>query len=83
MSWRFVHDKFSLSDYKQVYEGNIELDEKDTHQDVKPIDYLEHLFYIFNINHPKDFKGHSLSVSDVVELDGKKYYCDSAGWQEL
>ena len=29
---------------------------------------LEDIYTRFNINHPKDFKGHSLSVSDVVVL---------------
>ena len=29
---------------------------------------LEDIYTCFNIDHPKDFKGHSLSVSDVVVL---------------
>lgn len=29
---------------------------------------------------PPDFKGHSLSVSDIVRLDSRLYYCDSVGW---
>ena len=29
---------------------------------------LEDIYTRFNIDHPKDFKGHSLSVSDVVVL---------------
>lgn len=32
---------------------------------------------------PSDFKGHSLSTSDIVELDGKLYYCDSFGWIDI
>jgi hypothetical protein len=44
---------------------------------------LEKLFTKFNFNHPADFKGHSLSVSDVVELNGKCYYCDAIGFVEL
>ena len=54
--------------------------------EVKPDDtlmVLERLFVKFNTNHPADFKGHSLSVSDVVELDGKFYYCDSFGYEEI
>jgi hypothetical protein len=35
------------------------------------------------MSHPSDFRGHSLSVSDVVYLDGKYYYCDSFGYKEL
>ncbi len=48
---------------------------------------LDGLFYTFNNAHPKDFKGHSLSVSDVVILetpDGtSSYYCDSFGWSTI
>lgn len=29
------------------------------------------------------FHGHSLSMSDVVEIDGKYYYCDDFGWEEI
>ena len=44
---------------------------------------LENIFIRFNHNHPEGFKGHSLSVSDVVEIDGKYYYCDSFGFKEV
>jgi hypothetical protein len=44
---------------------------------------LESLFAKFNINHPADFKGHSLSVSDIIELNGKYYYCDSISFVQL
>ena len=50
-------------------------------------DTLEGLYQKFNLNHPEDFKGHSLSVSDVVVLceNGKEtaHYCDSFGFQEV
>ena len=62
--------------YNVVYEGVIE----DT-GDVFGV--LESLFAKFNINHPADFKGHSLSVSDIIELDGKYYYCDSISFIQL
>ncbi len=64
---------FNMWNYKKVYEG--EVDEK---EDL--IKTLEHLFTKFNLNHPDDFHGHSLSVSDVVDLDGTLYYCDDCGW---
>lgn len=67
---------FNLDDYEVIYEGEIE--EKNNIEAT-----LDLLFYIFNMEMPKDFKGHSLSVSDIVELDSKNYYCDSAGWQEV
>lgn len=44
---------------------------------------LDNLFMIFNTDPPEDFQGHSMSVSDVVVLDGKAYYCDSIGWRQL
>jgi hypothetical protein len=73
--WDWAKEKFSLNDYEVVYEGEIEGDNSNM--------ILEELFEIFNIRHPEDFRGHSLSVSDVVELDGVNYYCDSAGWVKL
>lgn len=41
---------------------------------------LEEVFLELNINKPKDFKGRSLSVSDIVEINNEYYYCDSFGW---
>jgi len=29
------------------------------------------------------FKGHSISVSDVVKIDDEYYYCDSFGWENI
>ena len=40
-----------------------------------------------NINRPSDFTGHSLSVSDIVEIvrkdETKYYYCDDFGWTDI
>ena len=44
---------------------------------------LEELFEIFNVRRPKDFERRSMSISDIVEIDGKNYYCDFVGWEEL
>ena len=64
------------ADYRFVY-GD-ELQEGDT---------LETLYEKFNTDHPADYTGHSLSVSDVVVLkkDGEltAHYVDSFGYQEL
>ena len=38
---------------------------------------------MLNINHPINYKGHSLSVSDICEIDNKYYFCDSFGWKEI
>ena len=48
---------------------------------------LNKLYYEFNMCHPSDFKGHSMSVSDVVglKINGKitTHYVDSTGFREL
>ena len=53
----------------------------------EPGETLEDIYRRFNIDHPEDFRGHSLSVSDVVVLHEKgtdtAYYVDSIGFKEL
>lgn len=48
---------------------------------------LEELYVKFNLDHPEDFTGHSLSVSDIVVLKERgavsSHYVDSIGFQEL
>ena len=44
---------------------------------------LEELFYIFNMAHPEDYQGRSLSVSDIVKLNDEYYFCQSAGWKKV
>ena len=48
---------------------------------------LEDISVRFNIDHPKDFKGHSLSTSDVVVLhqngQDTAHYADSYGYREV
>ena len=48
---------------------------------------LEALFETFNVNRLEDFKGHSLSVSDIVALKQAGavsfHYCDSVGFSEV
>ena len=48
---------------------------------------LESIWEKFNIDHPKDFKGHSLSVSDVVVLhqngQDTAHYVDSFGYKNV
>ena len=49
---------------------------------------LEAIYCRFNINRPEDFKGHSLSVSDVIVIHPDKgkpkaYYVDNYGFVEL
>lgn len=48
---------------------------------------LNSIWEKFNIDHPKDFKGHSLSISDIVVLhqsgENTAYYVDSIGFQKV
>lgn len=89
--WATAKPKFSFNDYQNVYSGEV-MDqitfngksEKCNESDEK---VLEDLFVKFNINHPSDFKGHSLSVSDIVLIERKNtrkyYYCDEYGWTDI
>lgn len=67
------HSKFNISQYKKVYEGEVT-------EMGNLVSVLESIFMKFNLQHPYDFHGHSLSVSDVVNVDGINYYCDNYGW---
>ena len=65
-------DKIDLKDYEVTYEGELDYPEMP--------DALEELFDIFNVRRPNDFKGRSMAVSDIVEVEGDNYYCDAVGW---
>lgn len=63
--------------YDKVYECHL------------PCSNLEDVYTIFNISHPEDYRGRSLSVSDIVEVVESKdvkpgfYFCDSFGFKEV
>ena len=69
-----------LSNYRKVYSG--------AYYEGMTLDYL---YTKFNIDHPDDFRGHSLSVSDIIVLVSKFkdhtecqiYYVDIFCFQEL
>jgi len=71
--------QLNKDDYELVYEGIV--------GEFRGNATLEALYTQFNTNHPEDFTGHSLSVSDVVviTIDGKDtaYFCDSMGFTEM
>ena len=73
--------KFDLVDYELKYEGQFEVDNK-TYAEI-----CEILFYRFNECRPKDFTGHSLSMSDLIEIITEHsrnfYYCDWVGWTRI
>ena len=64
------------ANYEQVYSAPLE-----------PGMTLETIYQKFNLDHPADFTGHSLSVSDVVVLhqagEDTAHYCDSFGFQDV
>ena len=48
---------------------------------------LEDIYAKFNIDRPSDFRGHSLSMSDIIVVDeggdSSAYYCDRFGFKSL
>ena len=66
----------SLDDYEVTYEGEIE-----SGRYIEGT--LDNIFVKFNINRPEDFHGHSMSVSDIVEIGGEYWYTDGIGFTKL
>lgn len=73
---RGMKRKVDMQNYDKVYSGVM-----------FPGENLESIYTHFNVDRPKDFKGHSLSVSDVVVIrqNGQEtaHYCDSFGFAEV
>ena len=63
------------ANYRQVYDGGVETND------------LEALYAKFNTDHPTGYEGHSLSMSDVLELYDESgsicYYVDRIGFQQV
>ena len=69
--------------YLPVFVGEIDLPDNISNDNgTREAAILEHVFEIFNINHPAGYCARSLSVGDVVKLDGKSYVCCPTGFQE-
>ena len=68
--------KVDRDNYNLVYEAEL-----------KPGTTLDDLYYQFNMEHPADFRGHSMSVSDIVVLhqgdEDKAFYVDRFGFTEV
>lgn len=61
--------KINLEDYNQVWEGHLATNN------------LEAIFRMLNSGHrPDGYKGTSLSVSNIVRLDGSYYYVNDIGF---
>lgn len=80
-----MHQPVQKSNYEQIYTGTLSensADEQSSHTEI-----LESLYEKFNLQHPADYRGHSLSVSDIVVLheNGRDtaYFCDSIGFKEV
>jgi hypothetical protein len=73
--------KFNFKDYECLGEGEFDAEAKTT------TEICDIIFHVFNMRTPADFKGHSLSVSDVIEINTdittSFYYCDICGWQRI
>lgn len=67
------------ADYRLVYDGGIHCA-----KDAEPKEVLERIYIRCNDTFPKGYRGHSLSMSDVVELYDEKnrsyFYCDKSGF---
>ncbi len=80
-------DAIKPENYNLIYTGKLSELAEDYPMLQTREDTLEALFEKFNIDHPADFKGHSLSVSDVVVLhengENSAHFVDSVGFTGL
>lgn len=74
--------QLGINDYNFVYEGNFNDVEGDSFDDK-----LNTLYDRFNFEQPEDFKGRSLSISDVITVKNGKnesaYYVDTFGFTDI
>lgn len=72
---------WSFDFYRSVWNGKEEARDD--------MDLVNYLYEVFNERRPYGFKGHSLSVGDVIMVwgidDAKPtyYYCDTFGWANI
>lgn len=66
-------DEVTLDHYRVAYEGDIEITGSTTAA-------LEKLFMQLNANHPEDYHARSISVSDIVQIGNRYWFCDRFGW---
>ena len=83
MGYDFVKEcevNLTLDLYNEVYSGKVE-GRSEFFDNTKEL--CDNIYMKFNLNHPADFKGHSLSTSDIVKIENHYYYCDDYGWVEV
>ncbi|MGN8963376.1 DUF5688 family protein [Bariatricus sp. HCP28S3_D3] len=83
---KHLHLQVDPSNYEKVYSGSVPaLDGNGNPAETSEV--LESLFEKFNLKHPADYRGRSMSVSDVVVLheNGRDtaHFCDSIGFVEV
>lgn len=76
---------FDFEKYDLIYHGHYDLRGPSNIPDMDDKQFLELLYTDWNTGKaPKDaWDMRSLSMSDIVYLYGKYYYCDTFGWKEI
>lgn len=75
--WTMAHGGVNIYEYETAYTGHIE--PKETVNDT-----LEAIYTMFNLHTPADYRGRSMSVSDLVALEETgTYFCDIAGFKKI
>lgn len=70
--------------YLPVFNGTVMMpDALPEDEELRRMAMLEHVFEVFNLNHPKGYVGRSLSVGDVVSMEGRYYLCAALGFTEV
>lgn len=73
----FNGEPIKMSDYKLVYEYKHKSNVK------VATSVLDEVYEAFNVSKPDDFKGHSISISDIIVLNGTPYYVDRIGFKKI
>ena len=66
-----VSDKVNAALYEEVFDSDVD---RDT---------LEGVYELLNTDHPPLYRGHSMSVSDVVKTEDGFFYCDRYGFKKI
>ena len=69
--------------YLVVFDGEIECQQLPEDEEQRVHTILERAYDIFNTAHPAGYCGRSLSVGDVVMLEGKHYLCVTFGFEQI
>lgn len=73
-AWDDIREKFDINDYNSVYVSKCD-----------DLTSLDSIYEKLNVNHPVDYKGRSLSVSDLILFpdDEKVFYVDMCGYVDI